>query len=70
MEDLEKEQLEKEKLKLHAKLEKKNRGPVVCEVCRKEIMKFDLEKCEYVKTKRGTEMFVHRKCVTEWGQVK
>ena len=39
-----------------------------CPVCGKEIRESDLEKVEYIKTKRGTVIFVHTKCVKKWGK--
>lgn len=37
---------------------------VTCEGCRKEIRSDgDLSDVEYVKTKRGTELFFHRSCM-------
>lgn len=50
------------------------RGTCICKVkcqgCRKDILSdADLSKVEYVKTKRGTELFFHRGCVgAAWGQ--
>ena len=39
-----------------------------CPVCGKKIAEDDLEKVEYIKTKRGTVIFVHTKCVKKWGK--
>ena len=38
-----------------------------CPVCGKQIQESDLEKVEYIKTKRGTVIFVHKECVKKWG---
>lgn len=38
----------------------------VCPVCNKEIRKEDLDDVEYIRTKRHTEIFVHRECVHKW----
>ena len=38
-----------------------------CPVCGKAIYTSDLDDTEYVKTKRGTEIFIHAKCVSKWG---
>lgn len=44
---------------------------VKCPVCGKEIKESDdLKDVEYVKTKRGTEIFIHTKCVSKWGKCK
>lgn len=46
-------------------------GPVderiLCPVCGKEIKGDNLNGVEYVKTKRGTEIFIHNSCVRNWG---
>lgn len=42
--------------------------PVTCPVCNKEIKEEDLPACEYVKTRRGTDIFVHHDCVKKWGE--
>ena len=39
-----------------------------CAVCGKEIRESDLEKVEYIKTKRQTVIFIHTKCVKKWGK--
>lgn len=40
-----------------------------CPVCGKEIKEDDdLNDVEYVKTKRGTEIFIHTKCVSKWSK--
>lgn len=41
--------------------------PPECPVCHHKIMEGD-EDVEYVKTKRGSEIWIHGKCVTEWGR--
>lgn len=38
-----------------------------CPVCHKTIHSYDLDNVEYVKTKRGTEVFIHTDCVKKWG---
>lgn len=43
---------------------------VKCPVCGKEIKEDGLNDVEYVKTKRGTEIFIHTKCVSKWGKCK
>lgn len=43
---------------------------VKCPVCGKEIKEDGLNDVEYVKTKRGTEIFIHTKCVSKWGKYK
>lgn len=40
---------------------------IKCPVCGKEILEKDIDKVEYVKTKRHSEIFVHTKCVSKWG---
>jgi ATP-dependent DNA ligase len=40
-----------------------------CQVCSEEITEdSDFTGIEYVKTKRGTEIFVHRDCARAWGR--
>lgn len=41
---------------------------VKCPVCGKEIKEDGLNNVEYVKTKRGSEIFIHTKCVSKWGK--
>lgn len=41
---------------------------VKCPVCGKEIKEDALDDVEYVKTKRGTEIFIHTKCVGKWSK--
>lgn len=41
---------------------------VKCPVCGKEIKEDGLNDVEYVKTKRGTEIFIHTKCVSKWSK--
>ena len=38
-----------------------------CPVCQKKVDP-DSEYTEYVKTKRGSDIFFHRGCVKEWGK--
>ena len=42
---------------------------ICCPVCGKEIKEDNLDGVEYVKTKRGTEIFIHNGCVGKWGDV-
>lgn len=37
-----------------------------CPVCHKTIYTHDLDNIEYIKTKRGTEIFIHTNCVKKW----
>ena len=39
----------------------------MCPVCSKKIAEDDLDKVEYIKTKRGTVIFVHKECIKKWG---
>ena len=39
-----------------------------CPVCGKELKEDKLDGVEYVKTKRGSEIFIHTKCVRNWGK--
>ena len=39
----------------------------VCPVCGEQIYEQD-SGIEYVKTKRGTEIFVHTQCIVEWNK--
>lgn len=41
---------------------------VYCPVCKKAVTKEDPGKLEYVKTKRGTEIFIHTACVRKWSK--
>lgn len=34
-----------------------------CPVCNKDCHTSDAEELEYIKTKRGTEIFIHTECV-------
>nr|DAF50183.1 MAG TPA: RING-variant domain [Siphoviridae sp. ct9zP9]DAO26745.1 MAG TPA: RING-variant domain [Caudoviricetes sp.]DAO97519.1 MAG TPA: RING-variant domain [Caudoviricetes sp.] len=40
--------------------------PICCGICEQEIS-YGEDGIEYVKTKRGTEIFVHRDCIKKWG---
>ena len=40
----------------------------VCPICNKEIQRIDLNQAEYIKTRNGTEMFVHRHCISKPSQ--
>lgn len=58
-----------DKNKIHATwVRKHEKEQPECPVCGKKIKTGDLPECEYVKSKRGTEMFVHTKCVKKWGK--
>ena len=37
-----------------------------CPVCNKKCTTQDINELEYVKTKRGTEIFIHTECVKKW----
>lgn len=37
----------------------------ICPVCSKQIYEKDPD-IEYVKTKRGTKIFIHTQCIKEW----
>lgn len=39
-----------------------------CPVCGKELKESKLDGVEYVKTKRHSEIFIHKKCVRNWGK--
>lgn len=39
-----------------------------CYICNKRIDLEDYQETEYIKTKRGTEIFVHTDCVLKWGE--
>ena len=39
---------------------------ICCGICEQEIS-YREDGIEYVKTKRGTEIFVHRDCIKKWG---
>lgn len=39
---------------------------ICCPVCGQELRESGLDGVEYVKTKRGTEIFIHRDCVKNW----
>ena len=38
-----------------------------CPVCNKPCYESEYENLEYIKTKRGTEIFIHTECVKKWG---
>lgn len=38
-----------------------------CPVCHEFIYPENHMDAEYIKTKRGTEIFIHTKCVKHWG---
>lgn len=39
-----------------------------CPVCGEYITTNDAKDVEYIKTKRGTELFIHTECVKKWGE--
>ena len=39
---------------------------ICCYICKKEVKADDAQGLEYVKTKRGTELFIHTACVSKW----
>lgn len=39
---------------------------ICCPVCGQILFESTLDGVEYVKTKRGTEIFIHRDCVKNW----
>lgn len=39
-----------------------------CPVCGEELKEDKLDGVEYVKTKRRSEVFIHTKCVRNWGK--
>lgn len=39
---------------------------ICCPVCGKKLKESTLDGVEYVETKRGTEIFIHRDCVKNW----
>ena len=39
-----------------------------CPVCGEELKESKLDGVEYVKTKRRSEIFIHTKCVRNWGK--
>lgn len=55
------------KYDLDAKLRKCNFSDE-CPVCKEKVTPADYAELEYVLTKRGTNIFIHSKCVNKWGQ--
>lgn len=43
-----------------------NYATPMCPVCNEHIRRSDIDKAEYIKTKRGTEIFIHTKCVYKY----
>lgn len=41
---------------------------ICCPVCGEELKEDKLNGVEYVKTKRGTEIFIHTDCVGRWSK--
>ena len=39
---------------------------IFCHICKKEVKAEEVQDLEYVKTKRGTELFIHTACVSKW----
>ena len=55
---------EKKKKSMIEKMVEKHKAPVICPGCDEAIREDDdLETIEYIKTKRGTEIFLHHGCV-------
>lgn len=55
---------EKKKKSMIEKMVEKHKAPVICPGCDEAIREDDdLETIEYIKTKRGTEIFLHRGCL-------
>ena len=52
--------------RLTTKLEKMINKPL-CPVCDKPCYASDADGLEYIKTKRGTKIFIHTKCVKKMG---
>lgn len=50
-----------------SKMAKADRWRMDCPVCLKEIKPAEQD-AEYVKTKRGTEIWIHTQCVQKWGK--
>ena len=48
-------------------LNKLNQKTTDCPVSNARIYMSDAKDIEYVRTKRGTDIFVHTKCVPKWG---
>lgn len=53
--------------RLKEKLKKMCHDPR-CPVCNKEVDGTEADELEYVKTKRGTEIFIHTECVKKWSE--
>lgn len=57
---------EKKKKSMIGKWVEKHKAPVICPGCDEAIREDDdLETIEYIKTKRGTEIFLHHGCLEE-----
>ena len=52
--------------RLTTKLDKMTNKPQ-CPVCNKSCYTSDHYELKYIKTKRGTEIFIHTECVKKWG---
>ena len=48
--------------RLKARFRNRLHSPL-CPVCNSPCFSFDADNLEYIKTKRGTEIFLHTKCV-------
>lgn len=46
----------------------KKAEPPSCPVCNEMCYPSDVDDLEYIKTKRGTEIFIHTKCVNKWSE--
>lgn len=53
-----------DKLKEFENYVKRNKSNPICYVCGKELRSIDLDKVEFIKTKRNSTYFVHRECVS------
>ena len=51
------------------KLPEAERWQMDCPVCLKPINPTE-DEAEYVKTKRGTEIWIHTQCVQKWGEAQ
>ena len=50
------------------KLEKLKGYKKECPVCGRTLYASDAEELEYIKTKRGTDIFIHTECVKNWSK--
>lgn len=40
---------------------------ITCPICKRVLTTADAPEIDYIKTKRGTEIFIHTDCVRKWG---